>query len=337
MTTQQPNTSGGPSHDTSYSGERCSRKRVAHDCSSTPPSTRRRLSNASLVLPYQPPHPLSINGLIRKHCRDRLYVHPLQWTSQHLELLGCRFVCHDEVAMFPSQQLGSSLPLPSEAIIHAAINRLRHPSMRKYEAPTVQIFLEACNAIPLLGRSSLSFNFEQKTVATVPTSGIFTRRSGRLSPTLAYLDLNRVGLERYQSIKPPKRFSPPVDRIKQKQRCRFQPSDEAEDPYIAAVLVALAQGLQHRQRIANGPVDDLDSAELAGQSDESFQVRLLALASEERSLYFYTATIPGTWLDGLNEPSRYRETDILRVSYCRIKLRACTRTVQQMKDVVKIL
>jgi hypothetical protein len=40
----------------------------------------------------QPPQPLSLNGLLRQHYRDRLYVQPLHWTTQHLELLKCRFV-----------------------------------------------------------------------------------------------------------------------------------------------------------------------------------------------------------------------------------------------------
>jgi hypothetical protein len=40
---------------------------------------------------FQPPEPLSLNGLLRQHCHDRLYVHPLRWTAQHLQLLNCRF------------------------------------------------------------------------------------------------------------------------------------------------------------------------------------------------------------------------------------------------------
>src|ERR1700722_10911123 len=40
----------------------------------------------------QPPQSFSLNGLLRQHCRDRLYVQPLHWTAQHLQLLGCRFV-----------------------------------------------------------------------------------------------------------------------------------------------------------------------------------------------------------------------------------------------------
>lgn len=34
---------------------------------------------------------VSINDLLRRHCRERLLVPPLQWTSRHLDLLGCSF------------------------------------------------------------------------------------------------------------------------------------------------------------------------------------------------------------------------------------------------------
>lgn len=35
--------------------------------------------------------PLSINQLLRLHCRERLAVHPVEWTHRHLELLECSF------------------------------------------------------------------------------------------------------------------------------------------------------------------------------------------------------------------------------------------------------
>lgn len=42
--------------------------------------------------PLETPQPLSLNDLLRQHCRDRLYIKPLHWTAQHLQLLKCRFV-----------------------------------------------------------------------------------------------------------------------------------------------------------------------------------------------------------------------------------------------------
>jgi hypothetical protein len=42
--------------------------------------------------PLQPPEPLSINSVMRGRPGSRLFVHPIQWTSEQPQLLGCRFV-----------------------------------------------------------------------------------------------------------------------------------------------------------------------------------------------------------------------------------------------------
>jgi hypothetical protein len=51
---------------------------------STSPST-------STVPDSSPPQPLSLSQILRLHPRERLLVHPLQWTARHLELLQCSF------------------------------------------------------------------------------------------------------------------------------------------------------------------------------------------------------------------------------------------------------
>jgi hypothetical protein len=38
------------------------------------------------------PEPASINAILREHCRTRLYVHPIAWTTDQPRLLGCQFV-----------------------------------------------------------------------------------------------------------------------------------------------------------------------------------------------------------------------------------------------------
>jgi hypothetical protein len=62
----------------------------------------------------QPPQSFSLNDLLRQHCRDRLYVQPLHWTAQHLQLLGCRFVCRRRTPQPASYTLAGLTP-PSES------------------------------------------------------------------------------------------------------------------------------------------------------------------------------------------------------------------------------
>lgn len=63
-------------------------KRKAEALLPSPPC--QRLSRPPSITP--PPEPLSINDIIRQHCRTRLYVPPWCWTDSHLHLLGCEFV-----------------------------------------------------------------------------------------------------------------------------------------------------------------------------------------------------------------------------------------------------
>lgn len=58
----------------------------------SPPPQSPRCSRPSPSTVPPPPEPLSINGILREHCRSRLFVRPLHWTSDHLRLLDCRFV-----------------------------------------------------------------------------------------------------------------------------------------------------------------------------------------------------------------------------------------------------
>jgi len=62
----------------------------------------------------QSPQSSSLNDLLRQHCRDRLYVQPLHWTAQHLQLLGCRFVRRQRTPQPASSTLAGLTP-PSES------------------------------------------------------------------------------------------------------------------------------------------------------------------------------------------------------------------------------
>ncbi|KAI1347809.1 hypothetical protein F5Y01DRAFT_307227 [Xylaria sp. FL0043] len=349
MTAQPPNASEF-SRCPSYI-ENPSRKRKAQDSLSDSSSKRCRDPKIPPVpLWCQPPHPLSVNGLIRKHCRNRLYVHPLQWTAQHLELLGYRFVRKSNRKLRDhghqhQHRPQNSLQLPSEATIRATTNYLRKPSIRSFKTTIIMEFLTACSVIQL-NRSRLPFDFNRQTIATVPTSGIFSYRSN--TANLAYLDLECVASERDNSIglSMSKKLDGPVWRIRQKQQRQLRPSNEAEDPYVAAVLIALAQGFQHQHQkrrvndlnecLESGPTK-LDPTALPRQAATDFEVRLLALARDAASLYFYTASIPSISLDMLNEPSHYHDTNVVLVSYHAVRLKDCKRSVQNIESIISSL
>jgi len=93
-------------------------------------------------------------------------------------------------------------------------------------------------------RSDLLFSFGSCPVATLPTNGVFSLSgTDSVAPVMAYLDLEFVRSCRNESIKVSRcnRPNPPITHLRQKIRRRLNATMEAEDPYIAAVLVALAQ------------------------------------------------------------------------------------------------
>jgi hypothetical protein len=114
-----------------------------------------------------------------------------------------------------------------------------------------------------------------------------------------------------------------------------QPANVAEDPYILATLIAMAQE-QHRksqQRERNSSSDcclrggprpilaetrpaAAEPAEAAPEAPASFEVRALLTTGERgpvRVFYVYRATISAAFLDKFESPSRYTPCDPIEV------------------------
>ncbi|KAH7303705.1 hypothetical protein B0I35DRAFT_155839 [Stachybotrys elegans] len=91
----------------------------------------------------------------------------------------------------------------------------------------------------------LPFHFNQQSVASLQTLGTFSSSSyNSAPPTLAYLHLETLRLWRNQSINrsASKYDGPQIASLQQKQQRHIQPENEVEDPYIVALLIALAEG-----------------------------------------------------------------------------------------------
>ncbi|PTB50917.1 hypothetical protein M431DRAFT_499039 [Trichoderma harzianum CBS 226.95] len=218
------------------------------------------LSPCLLAL-IRPPEPSSINGILRQHCRKSLYVKPLYWKLQHLELLGCQFhakIEKEQNARFQGQSQGetrrdqvprNTTKLPPDIIIRRAVKEF--PGKSQFS-------------------SDLNFYFNGRHVTNLYTYGIFSRTSYEADgPSLAFLSLRDVSQQRDMSIRFPWHVerSSPEYRIAEKKRKNVRPVNEVEDPYIAAVLIALAQKQQRRQHAVAGTQADTPNRE-----DDSFLV-----------------------------------------------------------------
>ncbi|KAF5000395.1 hypothetical protein FDECE_11215 [Fusarium decemcellulare] len=346
--------------------------------SPTPESSAPSWLNFSPTRPIRPPEPSSINNIIREHSRSRLYVSPLHWTSQHLQLLDCQFVLEKAVQQNersgPEQrrrpgnanhgccaggkgtagqhQYGETPNLPTEAAIRAAADHLLNARTSAFKTLAIQDLLED-DGICQHASVDLSFCFDQHVTVTLQTDGTFSCSSSRsTAPNLAYLDLEAVGSRRDNSVKIPScnRVNPPIASLRQKRQRRLRPTNEMEDPYIATVLIALAQqrrcqrdasatehvtmpempatyALPERSRSTSRPFSEATKETLT-----HYKVHLLALPTiDTRNLYFYTAHIPSAFLDRLDRPSRYIPSSPVLISYYRIPLTSPAKSIRAMR------
>lgn len=122
---------------------------------------------------------------------------------------------------------------------------------------------------------------------------------------------------------------------------------QVEDPYVVALLIALAQ-LQKQYRTAN-MLQDQDDREGTTkykvcnlQSLLAPASRILELISSEVSvillpfrtthrLILFTASVPNTFLQRLEQPSRYIPSDYLSISSYRIPLNPPEQLVQRLR------
>ncbi|KAK0701334.1 hypothetical protein B0H67DRAFT_558795 [Lasiosphaeris hirsuta] len=185
------------------------------------------------------PEAVSINQILRRHSRDRLFVHPLHWTSQQVVLLECHFA-QKTVKVPPA--LHAQFPEP----LHFAADRLWQACLAKKRI--LHDLLEDYN-LQRHHSSSLPFRFGRQEVTRVATHGVFSPASSTSSaapPKLACLELAAVQERRNDSVLRRPGNDVIAVNLQLKHQHRLRPANKVEDPYIVATLVALAQE-QHLQ------------------------------------------------------------------------------------------
>ncbi|KAK0655453.1 hypothetical protein B0T16DRAFT_12554 [Cercophora newfieldiana] len=264
---------------------------------------------------------LSISQIISTHPRERLYTHPLVWTARHLGLLSCEFFNDGTITLIPPNVPASPQEQPNTNVLPAPTtlptknypsapnnvldldNEWRHYFMQLRSDTNAARSLATCrNSISkqralsqLLGLEPCSdkvhFQFARRTVADLPCCS-FSR-----TPPLAqlgYINLSDMAWHRRNKLSglgvgcKHRRPNPPGTRVINKQLRRITPDDPREDPYIAALLIALAQ----KQRVH------------LGDDNSGSQVLLLATLLGDEWLYIYTSMVSLEFLDGLDNPSR---------------------------------
>ncbi|PKY05576.1 hypothetical protein P168DRAFT_317098 [Aspergillus campestris IBT 28561] len=260
----------------------------------------------------------SIHSILRDNCRKRLYVKPIAWTSDHLQLLRCRFN-YRPARSWPKEERSKRQPLePSHAQknVEQQAERRTHESQRLRYANNLKVLL----AYPSLlgGKQSaieeileaydihpqrldfLSFDFNRRHAAHLATDGIFS--SSAAPSSVAFITFDTIQSLRTNHVQPHKSKSVPVLRQRRKRLQLLGPPNPTEDPYVIAVLIALAQN-QRREQQEHKQQKEKGMEQGAPGAARSFKVHVLAVTcASAMYLYVYTANIPVEFLDKFDEP-----------------------------------
>ncbi|RBA20672.1 hypothetical protein FPRO05_08119 [Fusarium proliferatum] len=194
---------------------------------------------------------------------SRFATRPLFWTSQHLDLLGIRFLHFDRPIHAPQPRGDAAEDLD-------AVNVIFHV-MRLATVPDTESKIKS--AIHLLCTPGSPLQLKPKPQAISPDAATGYRVC--LLPNIP-------------PSHPRKKVNSPVRRLCDSHLRRIIPENWAEDPYIVCLLLSLAQAQAIKQKRA---------------MPETFPVRLLVAFDGDKSFaHVFQADVDARILQALNEP-----------------------------------
>lgn len=246
----------------------------------------------------------------------------------------------------------------------ATSRQLQCQSTPEFKTSVVRCLLQDLELQPC-ERSDLPFFYDRRIVQTLNTNSAFyysSSPSSAATPILAYIDITTVKSWRKDSIviSRSKQFNSLLARLRQKAVQRLRPTKEWKDPYIAAVLIALAQGQRYALQQEEEPptaskvrgsegkaIDEFlmssstcrpptPTSETTGSTappqPEYCKVHLLAIFAQ--CLRLYTARISWAYLDRFNMPSQHFASDPVLITYCRIPINQPARIIDELNCVI---
>ncbi|KAH8820113.1 hypothetical protein F5884DRAFT_38107 [Xylogone sp. PMI_703] len=254
---------------------------------------------------------LSINQLARRYCRERLLVDPLEWTDRQLTLLQCSF---EDPTPGPSNLPGDppdTLILINGSIYvngrfyidHVACSRaLTTRTGYRWRDGKMRGILAGDDA-PFIAMDNLHFYFCDRWIRKLPCVGFYlgdensysAAASGLVPPVVAYVDDSRIPELRSKRCiaRVSRRSSRPTEAISRLKLKKLIPSEPLHDPYIVAVLIAVAWA----RRYALSPQDT------RGSVDYFLSHVLFTTSDNKKDIHLYTADIPSSFLLKLDLPA----------------------------------
>ncbi|KAM5358383.1 hypothetical protein ACJZ2D_015336 [Fusarium nematophilum] len=244
------------------------------------------------------PKPRSIDDIIRRHPRERLFVQPAEWRARHLELLHCSFEDDSEVS--PGQETNEEAKdeadpqkKPVDRWTRTA-DRLATSEMKT--AAIKKLLAEGDGPLKFM-RPFGYFCFGSDHEFRIHGTVFSQRPSATQAPVFAFMQRGMIRIQR-EGLLPlprPRRPNPPAEELRRLRLKKLEPSDPWRDPYIVVVLLGLAQS-----QLESASKRE-DSSSVASQN-----FRVCALLVDEKNtdfMCFYTASISATFLRKFEYPS----------------------------------
>ncbi|KAK3300397.1 uncharacterized protein B0H64DRAFT_14662 [Chaetomium fimeti] len=237
--------------------------------------------------------PLSLHQILCLHPRERLLVHPVQWTSRHLELLNCSF------------------ELPSPAVLKRArlcppFNERKAGGRARRFATTfglggrrhaIETLLEDESGPLTAIRGGFNFFYRRRSIGKLPCVGFSLPPESSDTyglPIAAWTEFRLIEDRRAQrSENAVWQENPLVSRLEWLRWKAVTPKEPLHDPCILALLVAVAQGQQ------------IVAEQNEGQTNRpTYRAHVIWTdVRDEEHAHVFTADIPSALLDMFDYPS----------------------------------
>ncbi|TFB03497.1 hypothetical protein CCMA1212_004376 [Trichoderma ghanense] len=257
--------------------------------------------SSRLASPSPPWETLPLTQLIQQRCRERVLVDPLEWTDVHLELLQCRF---EEAPPTPlrkeHEDKVDKMLLPPK--YHRAVEGLPTASQAGERESLIRTIISS-NGSPLFrGGDPIAFYYNRLLVRDLPgcQSFISSRYSTdrawgtawRAPIALVTVDCEALAHHRFEQMEPyrGRRWSQATNGVHLRQAKRITPSNRLRDPYLVAILIAIA--FQQRQKTTSRI-----------RSKASYWPQVLMTDRGDECVHLFAAHISSDYLNKFDFPS----------------------------------
>ncbi|OBS20222.1 hypothetical protein FPOA_06608 [Fusarium poae] len=227
----------------------------------------------------------------------RFHVHPLFWTSKHLQVLHCQFNHVDSAspsfALPPSPPLSPNSDTDPDRYLARIVPMLIDSQFLKTKFAAFSKLMRAHGIINASTRPQFVYN---KLNLQVPECDVFTLSDAynlQVRPIVGNFCYDELVRKRERAIKPRRHPVPgssnlPAERLYQRRLRNLTPALWFEDPYLVCVMISLAQ-LQWKAQKGMG---------------EDYFVRLCVTStSDTTNAHVFQADIPPKFLRALDNPA----------------------------------